>query len=339
MRFVTPDMARRVSADCVQALCRLLQPDGRFIYRYRLDEPKSEDKHYSSVRHIGAVWYLLEADSALGPLDGARDAAVKAGEHMIEHFLVPYLGNQALAVLSEGFAKLGGSGLAISALCRLYDATGDARYLDLAGQSAAFVLAQQQDTGDLVQVRQYPLGVVHPARDAFQAGQAVMGLMCLYEQTGEQKLLDAVLKSVKFLDTASYGVRTFSHWMLYGLDKVYGHVPNPAIAAYAERIASRMLEDTSYRKAGLSTPIACRTEGLLAYDRLLGNAGIEPSDARRTNIMRHIRQNLSAVLKFRADGGVFIEGYKKPEVRIDFIFHPGRAFLAYALQAGNESIS
>jgi len=339
MRFVTPDMARRVSADCVQALCRLLQPDGRFIYRYRLGESGRTDKHYSSERHIGAIWYLLEADRALGPLDGAHDAAVKAGEHMIEHFLVPYLGDEALAVLSEGFAKLGGSGLAINTLCRLWDVTEDDRYLVLAEQVGAFVLAQQQDTGDLIQVRQYPLGVVHPARDAFQAGQAVMGLMCLYEQTGEQRLLDAVLKSVKFLDTASYGVRTFSHWMLYGLDIVYGHVPNPAIAAYAGRIASRMLEDTGYRKAGLSTPIACRTEGLLAYDRLLGNSGIETSDPRRANIMHHVRQNLSAVLKFRADGGVFVEGHRNPEVRIDFIFHPGRAFLAYALQAGNQSVS
>lgn len=339
MRFVTAETARRLAAECGQALSQSLQPDGRFIYSYMLGGPKTNEGYYSSTRHVGAVWYLLEADQALGPIDGVQSAALATSDHMIEHFLVPYAGEEMLTVLDEGFVRLGATGLALTTLCRLWDMTSDERYLSLAKRAAAFIVAQQQDTGDFTQVRAYPIGVVHPARDAFSAGQAILGLMYLYERTTDDRLLEAAQKAVKFLDTASYGVRSFSHWMLYGLDKVYGQVPNPAIAAYAERIASRMLEDTSYRKAGLSTPIACRTEGLLAYDRLLGNAGIEPSDARRTNIMRHIRQNLSAVLKFRADGGVFVEGYKKPEVRIDFIFHPGRAFLAYALQAANESIS
>ena len=33
------------------------------------------------------------------------------------------------------------------------------------------------------------------------------------------------------------------------------------------------------------------------------------------------------VCAFVSPGNFFVEGYKQPEVRIDFIFHPGRAFL------------
>ena len=333
MRFVNPNAARREAADCALALSKLLKPDDRFVYRYRLGEAGRSDEHYSSVRHVGAVWYLLEADRALGPLEGVRNAALRGGEHACEHFLVPYGGDEALSVLSEGFARVGGSGLAIAALCRLWDATSDEGWLNLARRVGAFVLAQQQSTGDFIQVRQYPVGIVHPARDAFSAGQAVFGLMCLYEYTRQTHLLEAVQKAVKFLDTASYGVRTVSHWMLYALDKVYQSAPEASVAQYAERIASRMLDDSSYRNAGLSAPIACRSEGLLAYHRLLSQAGIKASDARRKNVMRHVRQDLSALLKFKADRGIFVEGDRKPEVRIDFIFHPGRAFLAYAMQS------
>lgn len=159
--------------------------------------------------------------------------------------------------------------------------------------------------------------------------------MILYERTGDSRLLEAALRGMKFLDTANYGVQTLSHWMLYALEKLYQHAPNPQLLLYAERIASRILADTSYRKAGLSTPIACRTEGLLAYDRLLGRAGRTSSDSVRTEVMRQVRQNLSLVLKFRTKDGAFVEGDKKPEVRIDFIFHPGRACLAYALRSGH----
>jgi len=49
--------------------------------------------------------------------------------------------------------------------------------------------------------------------------------------------------------------------------------------------------------------------------------------------MRAVRQNLSLILKYRREGGVYVAGDKNPEVRIDYIVHPGCAFLAYALQA------
>jgi len=333
MRFVTPDAARRLAAECANTLSQSLQPDGRFIYRYIVGQPKTNEGYYSSTRHVGAIWYLLEADHALGPIDGVQSAALATAEHMIEHFLMPYAGDEMLTVLDEGFARLGSTGLAINALCRLWDVTLDERYLSLAKRTAAFIVAQQQDTGDFIQIRQYPLGVIHPARDAFSAGQAVLGLMYLYERTSDERLLQAARKAIKFLDTANYGVRTFSHWMLYALDKLYAVAPEPSLVSYAQRIAKRMIEDASYRKLGLSTPIACRAEGLLAFDRLLDKAGIEPGTPERKTVMRHVRQNLSAVMKFKVNAGEFVEGANKPEVRIDFIYHPGRAFLAYALQA------
>jgi hypothetical protein len=336
MRFITPDSARKVALDCATKLASLLKPDGRFVYRYKFGgaEIPSEDS-YSSVRHIGVVWFLLEAEQVLGSFDGVREVALKAGGYAIEHFLVPYAGDEALAVLSEGFAKLGGSGLALNALCRLWDATSDERYLDLAKKLAKFILLQQQDIGDFIQVRQYPLGVPHPARDGYAAGQAVLGLVNLFERTGDDQLLTAAQRAVKFLDTANYGVQTSSHWMLYALDKLYEHDTNPKLVTYAERIASRMMTDTAFRKAGLSTPIACRAEGLLAYERLLAKAGVEAADPRRSEVMRHVRQNISATLKYRMRDGAFVEGDKKPEVRIDFIVHPGRACLAFSMQSGS----
>ena len=333
MRFATPQSARQVACGCALTLTHMLKPDGSFVYRYMLPEPDRTDALYSNIRHIATIWFLLDVEKAIGPIQGVADAAIKAGDYMMENFFAPYSSDEMLCVLDEGFAKLGGAGLALNVLCGLYDATSDARYLTPAGKIAAFVLKQRREDGDFVHVRPYPIGPIHPARSNFFTGQALMGLLSYCQQTRSDYILEVVEDSIAKLDQQDIGVKTKSHWMLYALEHAYEVKPKPETLQYAQRIANVILSDKQYRTSGALTSIACGTEGLLAFDRLLEVAGQGPSDKSRAGILKQVRQNLSVMLKFKAYGGVFFQSRVKPEVRIDYIVHAGLCFLRYALQA------
>ncbi len=339
MRFATPQSAGQVAQDCALTLSQMLKPDGSFVYRYMLPEPDRTDALYSNIRHIATVWFLLEVDKAIGPIQGVADAAIKTGDYMIENFFAPYSSEEMLCVLDEGFIKLGGAGLALNVLCSLYDATSDERYLTLAGKIAAFVVKQRREDGDFVHVRPYPIGPIHSARSNFFTGQALMGLLFYWQRTHSDDVLDVVEDSITKLGQQNFGVKTSSHWMLYALEQAYKAQPNRETLEYAKRIASPILTDKRYRTSGTLTSIACGTEGLLAFDRLLQSAGHAPTDKPRSDYLKQARQNLSVMLKFKADGGVFFESRIKPEVRIDYIVHAGLCFLGYSLQAGSEPVS
>ena len=333
MKFVTPENAKSVARDAASALARMVKPEGRFIYRYMRSEPQKTDALYSPIRHIAAVWFMLEAVRLLGNLDGIRAAALRTGDQIVAEFLFPFAGKNMLCVLDEGLSKLGGAGLAVSTFCAMNDVTGDSRYLHLAERLSRFVLSQRQDNGDFIHIRNYPLSTIHPTRSNFCTGQALLGLLTLFKRTGEVALLDAANHSIAYLGKRNYGVAINSHWMLYALEAHFAVKPTAETLQYASRIAAGIVNGTDYRKSGQLTAIACRTEGLLAFGRMLkqhGRNGFTPS---LDECLRQVRLNLTQLLKFRSADGAFVETLLKPEVRIDYIQHAGLSFLGYGLLA------
>ena len=333
MKFVTPENAKSVALDAASALARMVKPQGRFTYRYMLSEPNKTDALYSPIRHIAAVWFMLEADRVVGPIDGVRAAALRAGDQIVTEFLTPFAGQDMLCVLDEGLSKLGGAGLAVTTLCAMHDVTGDSRYLHLAKRTSRFVLSQQQENGDFIHIRNYPLSTIHPTRSNFCTGQALLGLLTLFKRTGDVTLLDAANYAISYLGRRNYGVTINSHWMLYALEAHFVVQPTTETLDYASRIAGGIVNGADYRKSGQLTAIACRTEGLLAFGRMLkqhGRNGITPS---LDECLRQVRLNLTQLLKFRSADGVFVENLQKPEVRIDYIQHAGLSFLGYGLFA------
>ena len=119
--------------------------------------------------------------------------------------------------------------------------------------------------------------------------------------------------------------------MLHALEAHHAAQPAAATLDYAARIAAGIVNNTDYRKSGQLTAIACRSEGLLAYVRLLKRHGLNHTTPSLDECLRQLRLNLNQLLKFRSAGGVFVESLQKPEVRIDYIQHAGLAFLGYGL--------
>jgi hypothetical protein len=316
-----------------QRLARLVDPRGKFLYRYDPDNPEPTGK-YNVLRHCGAVWAMTEVANRLGPLPEVVAAARRAVDWLIEKYVRPYHSAGAQCVVASGNVKLGGNGLAILALLELAKATGERDHIGLAQELAAYILLQQRPDGDFHHKRRLSSDEVLPFRSDYYTGEALFGLLRLTAVTGDIRWREASEVSERMLAQQNYGVEQQSHWMLYALEQLHGLRPNPIYRDHARAIADNILQVSGYRANGRSTPIACRSEGLLAFIRLC--AGLGPDAAERPSFDRAatacreaVHDNLELQLAYRRADGSFVHSRKRNEVQIDYIQHNISSFLGY----------
>jgi hypothetical protein len=96
---------------------------------------------------------------------------------------------------------------------------------------------------------------------------------------------------------------------------------------YGARLTAAALANPEMTESRESTPIACVTEGLLAYARLLDTAG--NTEAAAAAIAR-AGMLLGRQLRFFHPSGAFVASVERPEVRIDYITHNLLGFMGYA---------
>lgn len=147
----------------------------------------------------------------------------------------------------------------------------------------------------------------------------------------DAQLLEAVVTVESDLAAQNYGVREQSHWMLYALEQLQRFDKSPHIYQHAENIAAEIINKPIYLDSGRSTPIACRTEGLLAFIRM------PPKDASvellQGTALLCVQANLEKQLAFQTKDGAFTRGggdRRNQEVRIDYIQHNISAFLHFS---------
>jgi hypothetical protein len=131
------------------------------------------------------------------------------------------------------------------------------------------------------------------------------------------------------LAARDYGVAEQSHWMCYAIEAAYALTPDSALLAYADRIAGNILDRPHYKERPRCTPIACRSEGLLAYLRTLRRSG-RADERRFAQVRDEIAINPALQLKDRLPDGAFCQGAGSSMVRIDFLQHNIAAFLGYS---------
>ena len=123
--------------------------------------------------------------------------------------------------------------------------------------------------------------------------------------------------------------------MLYMLERLCRHRWHDAYVQHACQIAEYILTHTEYLSTNRSAPTACRSEGLLAFVRLVDSiaASSDYSELRQRSMVA-VEHNLAEQRRFRQDDGSFIRGgedKRNYEVRIDYIQHNISAFLHYYL--------
>lgn len=311
-------------------LARLADRNGHFKYRFD-SVSGSAAEGYNVLRHCGAVWAMLDVGERIGRPRDILEAGIRAVTHLLNEFLKFSPDYRHGCIAENNSVKLGGNALAILAMLSVYRATGDDILKTLAASLGKYILKDLKPDGDFVHKRYLASGKVSDFKSMYYTGEALLALLALFEASGDEFWLDAAIHSENALAPRDYGVREQSHWMLYALERLCRYRWDENHARHAGKIARHILDFPEYRSWGRSTPTACRSEGLLAFIRLLdqGKCGDELAGLRGTCV-EAIDFNLGEQLRFQLDTGAFVRGgddERKNEVRIDYIQHNISAFL------------
>lgn len=336
--------------------------DGSFAYNFQPKRGKS-DGDYNILRHAGTTYAMLEIDQAFGMPD-LRAKAEKALAFLgkrIEPCVSP--DKAALCVVEEGATKLGGNGLALVALAKHAEVTGDRAGLPvMRGLARRIVSIQDPGTGELTQHKQkHPEGTPVSFVSDYYPGEAILGLMRLYALDPDPLWLETATKAAHWLiDVRDAGKPTaqldHDHWFLYGLNELYRAKKAPSFLMHAKKIVQAIVGDQNGPVASApdwrggwyeeprGTPAATRAEGLMAAYRLFTLGGDKADaatalaaakEAARFQLATQLREE--RVMYFpeprRALGG-FGESLTGYEVRIDYVQHNVSALLALRAALG-----
>ena len=317
-----------------ECLARLVDEKGRFLYRFDPDRPQRTGG-YNILRHCGTIWAMCEVANRHGPLPQVVAAAERALDWLIARHVREHAATGARCLVGNDNVKLGGNGLAILALLEMAAATGKQAYVDLAEELASYVLGQRLNDGSFIHKRRYSTDEVLPFQSDYYTGEALFGLLKLHAVTGDKRWLDFAEESEGPLAASSYGVPQSSHWMLYTLEQLHRFRPSALVLNHAAQIAAECVRTSAARATLSSTQIACRTEGMLAFLRLLRRMPAGHPDAANHRQWRRdteaaVVRNIVAQLSSFRPSGAFVAGLGNNEVRIDYIQHNISGFLGFS---------
>ncbi|MCZ6879035.1 MAG: hypothetical protein O7G29_12920 [Acidobacteria bacterium] len=266
-----------------QYLTREVDPEGKFTYSYL---PKTDEvpEDYNILRHAGTLYSMLEL------YDVTKDAvllqaAQQALEYLSESALPCELDGQGqVCIVEDEEVKLGGNALAAVALAKYIEVSGDrSRLRDLIAWGQ-MIQALQYQNGSFIRQFTYPEGENTGFVSEYYPGEALLALVRIYAQDPDQGWLDTAEKGAQYLINVrdaglSVGEVTHDHWLLYALNELYRHRPDPLYLNHAMRIAQTIVlaqnrdpefQDWlgSYYRPPRSTPTATRSEGLCATYQL-----------------------------------------------------------------------
>jgi hypothetical protein len=329
MRNILSCDALAVAKAGANKLAELTLESGKFSYRYDAIS-NAKLSGYNVLRHSGTVWSMLDVFSVTKD-EQLLTAANRAVTYLFNEHLRFFRSYLNFCILEKNSIKLGGNALAALALAKLYEINKSDVLRDTSYRLCLFILEQRKRHGDFVHKRYFKSGKISSFRSEYYVGEALLALLACYRITGDSILLNTVREVEADLAAEGYGVREQSHWMLYSLEQLQQFDKSPHIFVHAEQIATEIIDKPNYLNWGRSTPTACRTEGLLAFLRML------PPDTATGSIqntaLKCIEENLRHQLVFQTKDGAFTRGggdRRDREVRIDYIQHNISAFLHFS---------
>lgn len=327
------DAALAVAESGALHLAALVRPDGRFVYRYT---PQGrETGSYNLLRHCGTVWSMCSVAPHRPHLDTVVHRAKFALDWLLQSRVRRY--KDGLCVISKGnMAKLGGAGLAVLACAAVAKAINDPTYLDTAEEFGRFILGRRRPDGDFAHKLVLDTGRVTGFRSDYYTGEALFALAILQKCRPDAAWEAALSDSLSQLSDRDYGVPQQSHWMMYALAEAAPILGPRVHLDYAARIARHIIEHKGYRQRRMSTPIACRTEALMAFLGFLDMAGAQ-DHLLVSEAFEDVERNLQLQLEWRHPNGGFAKGDHLPQVQIDYVQHNISAFLAYGLHLVRHS--
>ncbi len=334
-------------------LVRGMNPEGRFTYLHRPDLDLSSSS-YNILRHSGSVYSLLELHEATGDAEFLEAARRGVGYLMGFSKPAPAAGGDAAFIAEAGEVKLGGNALAIVAVAKLVEVTGERIWLPAIRKWGRWIRSVQTADGCFAVQKQSESGAPDPFISEYYPGEALLALVRLHALDPEGGWIDAAAKGAHWLIEVrdrgkKVGDLIHDHWLLYALNEIHRARPDPIYLSHAANIA-RAIRMRQHRDAPYpdwvggwlqpprSTPAATRTEGLAAACRLARDFGPReeaPADLEaiqlgvRFQLQTQIGPERAMMLRQPALVlGAFTRSLDDLEIRIDYIQHNVSSLLA-----------
>lgn len=265
-------------------LVRAIKSDGKFTYLFDANTNRELDE-YNILRHAGSAYSMLELYE-LNHKPELKVAAKKALIYLLKQSR-PALDNasSALLLVENKAYKTGANGLAVVALSKYQSITGEKDFDAVIKQLALGLLLYQRSDGSFISKVSYPQGKDSGFVSAYYPGEAILGLMRLYQLDHDARWLKAAERGADYLiDVRDQKIPAeklpHDHWLLYALNELHKELPNPKYVAHTQKIVTAILSAQlnkgvkeewrgGYDNPPRSSPTATRNEGLLAAYQLL----------------------------------------------------------------------
>lgn len=288
-----------------------IEPDGRLTYRRDAVSGQVVAGRYNVLRHAGTLLALAEFHLEQPP-SPVQAAAINRSLYFLRQccFAAAGEGAQGTAVWSApdlvggrrdyAIAKLGGAGLALSAMAQWRHVAPDRVSIEEMQALGRFILSMQSQDGGFRSLHSLP-----PARhnpdwvSLYYPGEAALGLILLFEHDPDITWLAAAIDALRALARGREGTSEPppDHWALLATQRLWRQpvhaieaaLPDgfrwwpaeahtsvaPLLLSHAESIARSLMRAQdhgslnpcvrgAFTPDGRSTPTATRLEGLLA---------------------------------------------------------------------------
>ncbi|HKQ07812.1 MAG TPA: hypothetical protein VJ464_21980 [Blastocatellia bacterium] len=332
-------------------LIRALKADGSFHYLYDPAAESGGAGDYNIVRHAGAAVALLqlyEATREARYLEAARRAIV----FLKRRFRTARAAEAIYVLDDDGQAKLGANGLALIALAlqaRLDPGVADQVS---AGRLANLILRMQAGDGSFASYYEVK-GEAQERASLYYPGEALLGLIELYKQNGDRRLIEAARRGADYLIDSQRGMTRLppDAWLMQALEAMFAITHDAKLSAHAINIGEAMIGE-QYTESNMpfyaggygpgvprATPAASRAEGLLAALRLARST--QDGRAARLDEALRLSAGFQLAQQFNEDNsywlahperaaGGFRESLTSRRIRIDYVQHNISALLGIA---------
>lgn len=281
-----------------------------FIYYERDPETGWTDEGHS-MREMGALWAITQIWHYLDD-DRFEDLAYRGFDHFKKSFVVDEANDFIYVNVTPDKIKLGYSAFAILTLLELDDENKD-EYLR---QLANGIIYQQQANGEL---KTFFYSDRDTGKD-YYPGEALLAMMSIYEETGEQRYLDVVTKAFPFYVSYwnSNENTAFVPWQTQAFYKYYEVTKDPAVADFIFSMNDYMV--STHEDFASSIVTAVYVEGMNKAYMLADE--LNDSD-RQFAYSEFIKNGLAAVMKMQcldcegSDYGGFWGNADDQSMRVD----------------------
>ncbi|WP_430536170.1 poly(glycerol-phosphate) alpha-glucosyltransferase [Listeria rocourtiae] len=214
--------------------------DGEFIYGYFSCFDK-KIQHYNSLRHASSTYSMIESYEVSGD-----EKILRAAERALRFLAIDLIreqGDRAYVIERDNNEiKLGANAAAILAFSKYIQVTKNNDYLDLCQKLAHVICDQQQENGQFIHVLEYPtLAVKDAFRIIYYDGEAVLGLLRLYEIDRDSRWLDVATKAFNHFIEKEYW-KNHDHWLSYCTNEIMKYLPEDRYFEFGLKNAAGRLD-------------------------------------------------------------------------------------------------